>query len=189
MYRYWYGMLGPRDQHICSLSMSINVSWKNSQMWHVHFALVVLELTLDKWLSAYWLTVKWPEKKNKTNNKKHPKPRSPLSTENFRSFNRLSHCWNISVFYTFPIPFHLCRNSAELCRRHHLWSQSSVCHAISGARQAADHHFSHHPMPGTRHHLHVSRCTLKRFLTQKVLGSLRAPFVAWVPSKMRQEIF
>lgn len=31
-----------------------------------------------------------------------------------------------------------------------------MCHALSGARQAAHHHLSDHPMPGTRYDLHVS---------------------------------
>ena len=48
------------------------------------------------------------------------------------------------------------RNGAKLRRRHHLWSEVSLCDALSGPRQAAHHNLSDHPMPGTRHHLHVS---------------------------------
>lgn len=77
-------------------------------------------------------------------------------------------------FLSFPHSFPLCRNSAELCRRHHLWSKGSMCHAISGARQAAHHYFSHHPMPGTWHYLHVSSTYLNDSLPES-LRSLLTP--------------
>lgn len=45
------------------------MSLKSSQMWQVHFSLVILELTLDKWLSADWLSLKQSKKKKRISSK------------------------------------------------------------------------------------------------------------------------
>lgn len=58
--------------------------------------------------------------------------------------------------HAFSIPSPPGRNGAELCGRHHLWSEVPLRHALSGAGQAAHHHLSDRTVPGSRHHLHVS---------------------------------
>lgn len=129
------------------------------------FCLSSPEVILDKWLSADWLTMTPSEK---TVFLQGFLPSSSRKLRSSSKFFWYCSCFGHHCLLGFPHSFPLCRNGAELCGRHHLWSKGTMCHAISGARQAVHHDFSHHPMPGTWHHLHVSSTHLSVSLPESL---------------------